>query len=72
MWFVGKLYKVYRLNGLVASKITPVDKSVKIAGKPKCPHCGSTEFMCLPGQGVVAGKIDRKCVCLKCGKTLDL
>jgi len=48
----------------MTSKTTIVKKSFT------CPYCGSHEYTALPGQGAVAGKLERKIVCLKCGKSI--
>ena len=34
----------------------------------RCRHCGSTSLASLTGEGRVAGRFERRIVCLKCRK----
>lgn len=54
------------------SKITEINKSDKIEPRFTCPYCGSHECNILSSIGRVAGRFEKRIICLKCKKAIDM
>lgn len=62
--FAGQIHKM-------ASKITLIKKTGKVTKIFTCKYCNSNEFASLAGQGRVAGRFQKKIICLKCKKVVE-
>ncbi|MFC1731873.1 hypothetical protein ACFL6I_16260 [candidate division KSB1 bacterium] len=56
---------------IMPSKITPINKSQKVTPNFTCKYCGSHKCESLPGQGRVAGRFEKKIVCMKCKRVVS-
>lgn len=53
------------------SKITTISKTEEVRHIFTCRHCGSHEYNVLSARGRVAGRFEKRYLCLKCNRVSD-